>query len=558
MIRRCTFRESWVLVFFSIILYASVGWANPTCEITREDSGPPLTIEFTFQDTTIGIRHIIETGSINADVNIPTFARGTISQVVVTATKLVESGDFSVTVEAEDMDGNRKSCSYTQAVPDNDPPSCQVTAENQGPPFSIEFTIRDTDSGLSNIEVIESLNSTTNVPAFAPGTINPVVVTATKVDQQSQDFDVTIAAEDTAGNRKICSYTQPSVPDEDPPSCQITSLQPGPPASIEFTFQDEGSGLASINQLDAINATVDIPAFTPGSTDGIIVSAGQVFSNLDFSVELQAVDLNDNSTTCRYPAVSPFDVRPEIDAAGGDNDNFFNDYIQELIIANGQDSSGNKINNFSNFTSEYFQNSTGIISDDTCFSIPNRTYRSALTPVQTEATYEWQITLQMKPAADIYLNITSCVLKAGAVDIWKKSRQTGLYRLPWAPASPIFAPNTGPRITAKALPGPFAADGFPAEGFILDSRKLPGLDIVSLANSTFTMETLSEESIVLILPRTGSSNSIGQTMVELNQGDQIRVTISLSSENTTDVRLGNDNVMLKYLGVLGTEYSTFD
>ena len=554
--RHCAFRTAWVLTVFIIMLCSRAGWAAPNCTITREDPGPPLTIEFTIIDTSIGLRSIEITQSINANVDIPIFPAGIVNPVLVTATKMDQSGDFTVALLAKDMLGNQSTCSYTEDVTDKQPPSCTVTAEDPGPPGSVEITIQDTGSGLKSITTTESINASVDIPAFTPGILSPVAVTATQVDQ-SMDFTVTFETEDMSGNQDSCSYTF-EVADSDPPVCEITANQPGPPARIEMTVRDEGSGLMAINLLEAINTTVSIPTFTPGTSDSIVVSATQILSNLEFSFQVEALDRKNNSSICQYPEVILTDMRPEFDGVGDDSNNFFNGYSENLIIANSRDAAGNQINEFSEFASEYFHNTTGNLTPDSCFSTSTINYPSVLTPSWTEATYEWQITLQMKPAADIYLRITNCILKSGADNIWKDSRQTGHYRVPWAQDVFVFIPDINPTITVAAIPGPLAVQGFPADGFYLDFRKLPGLETATLVDSLFTMETLSEENIVLVLPQSGANNAIGQTLFDLNQGDQIRITIKIHNRNSADVRFGSDNVELKYLGFAGTEYSTLD
>ena len=60
----------------------------------------------------------------------------------------------------------------------------------------------------------------------------------------------------------------------------------------------------------------------------------------------------------------------------------------------------------------------------------------------------------------------------------------------------------------------------------------------------------------VVLPRTGLANSLGQTMYELNAGDRLRVTLTVPFNSTADIYLGSDNLLLKYIGVIGTEFSS--
>ena len=140
--------------------------------------------------------------------------------------------------------------------------------------------------------------------------------------------------------------------------------------------------------------------------------------------------------------------------------------------------------------------------------------------------------------------------------MWKHARQTGRYRVPWDLNHAYFAPGTNPRITVKALPGPNAKKGFPAEGFYLDARSAPGLESKPLVNGLISLEAFALEGMWVVLPRTGLANSLGQTMHELNAGDSLRVTITVPFNSTADIYLGSDNLLLKYIGVIGTEFSS--
>ncbi|SPD72506.1 exported hypothetical protein [uncultured Desulfobacterium sp.] len=537
------------LIAFSIIVFSINVSASPVCE-TVKILDSPLTVEFHIRDAAVGLSLITVTEAINANVYIPPFAPGIISPIVVVASKITSDGDFRVTLESKNISGDTTICHYP-VQETGDGPDCEISKINQGPPFSIEFTIQDSDTGLEGIDIIESANAEVFIPDFEPGTTGPVTVVATKIDQ-AMEIRVQLAATNSAGGISNCDYGEP-LEDNDPPTCQIIVKDPGPPSIIEFIIQDVGSGLETISLLENTNVTVSIPNFVTGTKDKVVVQARQLLSHLDFRVVLDSVDLRNNSNITRYPAVNYLRTRPEFDGVGDDSSNYFHDYFKEMVIEKGIDSSNRKINMFSSFASEYFQNTAGMLSSDPCFSTLNHEYMSSLTPSWSETIYEWRITLQMKPAADLLLCVIGCVLRSGENDVWNSARQTGLYRLPWSPNQSIFVPNTNPLITVKALPGAKAGTGFPPGGFYLDARILPGLRPVSVINSLFSLGALFEEGILLSRPVTGFSNASGQTMVELNQGDIIHVTITIPFNNTTDIRFGNDNVLLKYSGVIGTE-----
>jgi len=63
-----------------------------------------------------------------------------------------------------------------------------------------------------------------------------------------------------------------STADTTAPTCTVTRLITGPPKQQQVTVVDNGSGLASITNVNAINGTVSVPSFTPG-TKSIVITA---------------------------------------------------------------------------------------------------------------------------------------------------------------------------------------------------------------------------------------------------------------------------------------------
>lgn len=81
------------------------------------------------------------------------------------------------------------------------PPTSAMTGtgiDAQGRRY-IQITVQDGDSGLGVINILATENVTVNVPSFTPGTKNPVVITATKVDQ-NQASNVVVQSIDVCGN----------------------------------------------------------------------------------------------------------------------------------------------------------------------------------------------------------------------------------------------------------------------------------------------------------------------------------------------------------------------
>jgi hypothetical protein len=250
---------------------------------------------------------------------------------------------------------------------------------------------------------------------------------------------------------------------------------------------------------------------------------------------------------------------PEIDAVGDDSVNVF---AQNNIAQYGQVIARNvgpfgPINLDSNFIGaalgpyflgEDFNQTAGQLFPDPCFGVFG--YSSALIDAWNEATYEWLIVLQMKPESDINLNIYDCVLKHNTFNIWGDAEQTGRYRAPWGQL--FFTPSQNPVVSVKAWPGDYATPGF-VNPFTMDARTLPGLDLVPLEDAFYTSKALWSEGIIMVMPETGVMNESGETMYALKQGDIMQVQVYVNP-NPTDIFYGQDNVILKYIGIVGTWY----
>jgi hypothetical protein len=90
------------------------------------------------------------------------------------------------------------------------------------------------------------------------------------------------------------------------PSCRLTARRPGPPAQIDITFQDTGSGLASIVTKSAVNATISIPAFSQATNNPVVVTATKTNQSQISRVGLEARDVAGNLTRCTASGVIPF------------------------------------------------------------------------------------------------------------------------------------------------------------------------------------------------------------------------------------------------------------
>lgn len=238
---------------------------------------------------------------------------------------------------------------------------------------------------------------------------------------------------------------------------------------------------------------------------------------------------------------------PEYDAVGVDSSNFFAATVVYYALVTNNNP---QLEALSDFPQEGFVTNSGQLFAGPCYGLP-----VGLTDVWNQGTYEWDIVLQMKPESDINLNIYDCVLKHNETDLWRFADQTGRFRLDWGEL--VFNPAWNPLVSATVRPGPFATSSFILP-FTLDARTLPGLVDVALDEVSYTSKAHWPEGIVMAMPKTGEINESGQDEWNLKQGDIIHVTVEIPDmTNTVDVRYGANSVVLKYIGIIGTEYFNF-
>ena len=257
---------------------------------------------------------------------------------------------------------------------------------------------------------------------------------------------------------------------------------------------------------------------------------------------------------------------PEYDAVGTDYYNFFSqNTVYYQVVNNGPNAELEHYSNFSwqrvldelgnyYYWGEDFDTNAGQLKPSPCYEIP-----AALTDVWNEGTYEWWIVLQMKPESDINLNIYDCVLKHNETDLYRFADQTGRYRMPWGEL--MFNAAWNPLVSASVVPGPFATSAFAqwyaatGDELILDARTLPGLVSIPLNGVSYTSKAHWPEGIVMAAPKSGATNGSGQMEYNLKQGDMIHVTVEIPPDtNTVDVWYGPDSVILKYIGIINTEF----
>jgi hypothetical protein len=80
--------------------------------------------------------------------------------------------------------------------------------------------------------------------------------------------------------------------------CPITLNEPGPPARVEVTFTDSGTGIAELLVTKSENADTVVPPFTVGTNDPVVTTSTKIDQSQRARVEVRATDLAGNVSFC--------------------------------------------------------------------------------------------------------------------------------------------------------------------------------------------------------------------------------------------------------------------
>ena len=151
-------------------------------------------------------------------------------------------------------------------------------------------------TGLQSLTVMGTpTNATVNIPAFTPGTFNPVTVTfTTPMAGQAVDFTLRAASTFHATNirmrcREICTPSTTVTEGDLAPGGIVSFGVSSGAGSVTIDHVNAGSGLQSLTVMGTpTNAVVNIPAFTPGTTAPVTVTFSIIDPTQPIDVTLRA------------------------------------------------------------------------------------------------------------------------------------------------------------------------------------------------------------------------------------------------------------------------------
>jgi hypothetical protein len=186
--------------------------------------------------------------------------------------------------------------------------------------------------------------------------------------------------------------------------------------------------------------------------------------------------------------------------------------------------------------------------------------------------YEWIIGLPKKPEGEINIEIECGILKPNARELFGQdainlcAAETGEiigYGLCERMPGSYLKPDALPKITAMAYPGsqndfgPFNLTAYRNPGNHSLTKKPDGrlsgnskpLQILDgNPGASIALKSCIEESIMVVLPKPGRVNALGQTEANLEAGDLIKVRMDVPLANTVDIYCSQYSVKIGGIG----------
>ena len=219
-------------------------------------------------------------------------------------TLLTFDGDQrTVTITADDGNGNTANCSFTVVAEDTEMPSIACPADRDEPvSANCDFTLPDYTTEAT---VMDNCSD----PAAITVTQSPAFGTVIAQDQLNVPQTITLTATDAAGNSQICTFAITPV-DETVP----TIVCPAP----QTILLNAANCDAMLGDYTGLATTMDNCSDPAAITVTQDIAPGTIFNGLvppDTTVVLTATDESGNSATCELSVLIRDEVDPTVDCA---------------------------------------------------------------------------------------------------------------------------------------------------------------------------------------------------------------------------------------------------
>jgi hypothetical protein len=210
------------------------------------------------------------------------------------------SGNFTITTKILDTGGSTitATCSTSTSSITLTP----ATATNAvGGSHTVTATVTSGGNPVAGTTVNFSIDSGPNAGKTGTGVTDVSGhATFTYTDTGGAGTDsISATFTDASGAQEKAIATKTwGLSDTTPPSCALTAVITGPPKQVQVTVQDADGGLQTILVTDSTNATTTVPAFTPGTTAPVVVTATKINQSQGARLGLQVTDMAGNVTNC--------------------------------------------------------------------------------------------------------------------------------------------------------------------------------------------------------------------------------------------------------------------
>jgi hypothetical protein len=228
----------------------------------------------------------------------------------------ISGGTYSFTIQCGTSGGQTATQDFTITI-DNPAPSLSSLSPGSATAGGPAFTLTVNGAGFVGTSTVQ-WNGANRTTTYVSPTQLTAAISAADIASHGTASVAVVNPVPGGGTSNALSFTIAS-PDTTAPSCALTGMVAGPPKQILITVRDADGGLKSIVVTESNNATTPVPAFTPGTTSAVVVTATKINQSQGAQVALRVTDMAGNVTNCDpvLTAISRDEAHPTVVTATG-------------------------------------------------------------------------------------------------------------------------------------------------------------------------------------------------------------------------------------------------